>query len=467
MALTRSDTRRNRERDLTTMHPTDATSSDPHLRGAARGPLTVGMLPIGGQFEDFFDKIGVSLEQFRDELTGGWLFNYVLALRSAGVRTVLIFTSARVDGPVRFTHAGTGAHVWILPTPRLHLKVRSGLHRFFPNVPLLAGIGSYVATPLRALARVLRQEECSAILCQEYEHPRFDVCVLLGQLLQIPVFATYQGANKTSTPFERPIRRLTIGRCDGLIVASQNEIARVQRTYRIPAALVEQIPNPVGPCECDVATREAVRAELKIGQGTRVAVWHGHVQVRRKGLDVLLDAWDLICARTGDADVLLCLVGSGRNTTVFRSRVETTPKILWIDRYVLDRRKLWGYLAAADVYALSSRHEGFAVAPLEAMACGLPVVATDVSGVRDLLPRGEADGGIVVPSENPSALAEALARLLDDPQLSQRLGKVARRRTEQEFSLDVIGRQLRRFLFPADRQPDIDTTPSWMVASSA
>jgi glycosyltransferase involved in cell wall biosynthesis len=75
-------------------------------------------------------------------------------------------------------------------------------------------------------------------------------------------------------------------------------------------------------------------------------------------------------------------------------------------------------------------------------------VASDAEGVVDALPRGEADGGIVVPREDASALADALIRLLEDPELRQRLGAVARRRMEREFSLAVIGPRLRRFLFP-------------------
>jgi glycosyltransferase involved in cell wall biosynthesis len=115
---------------------------------------------------------------------------------------------------------------------------------------------------------------------------------------------------------------------------------------------------------------------------------------------------------------------------------------------VHDRSELWAYLCAADFYALPSRHEGFAVAPLEAMACGLPVVAADVSGVADLFPGGEADGGLIVPREDPGSLAAALLRLLDDDGLARKLGARARRRAEREYSLEVVGSHLRGFIFP-------------------
>jgi glycosyltransferase involved in cell wall biosynthesis len=160
--------------------------------------------------------------------------------------------------------------------------------------------------------------------------------------------------------------------------------------------------------------------------------------VWRKGLDVLLDAWGLVCAERPDRDLLLLLVGQGRNTGELRRRVEGDRRVRWIDRYV----------HAADVYTLPSRHEGFAIAPLEAMACGLPVVAADASGVADLLGDGEEAGGVVVPREDPVALATALRRLLEDPTLAHQLGSHARRRAEEEFSLAVVGLRLRDFVFP-------------------
>ncbi len=81
------------------------------------------------------------------------------------------------------------------------------------------------------------------------------------------------------------------------------------------------------------------------------------------------------------------------------------------------------------------------------MACGLPVVAADAPGVPDILERGEDSGGLVVPRENASALALALGRVLDDEAWGRELGRRARHRAEQSFSLEKIGRKLRDFIF--------------------
>jgi glycosyltransferase involved in cell wall biosynthesis len=417
---------------------------------------TIALLSGGDRFEDFFDKIGVSLDRFRDEFTGGWLFNYIEALRLVGVRTVLIYVSARVDAATRFTHVESGASVWVLPSPRLHKRVRNGQRRFFPESRTLVAAASYLATPLRALATILRNERCDAVLCQEYEQARFDCCVLLGQLIGVPVFARYQGASETNSTLERIVRRMSVTRGDGLIVASSHEIARVKHAYRIASAKIGHIPNPVEIVARVPSVREATRQQLGIGSTTRVVAWHGRVQVRTKGLDVLIDAWDSICSKGPDDDILLLLVGNGRDAGALRQRLACSRKVRWIDRYVFNRKELWSYLLAADLYAITSRREGFAAAVLEAMACGLPAVASDAPGVAEALPRGEADGGIIVPGENPRALADALRRLIDDHALAERLGSIARRRMEQDFSLPVVGQQLRNFLFPQaeERRPD-------------
>ena len=83
----------------------------------------------------------------------------------------------------------------------------------------------------------------------------------------------------------------------------------------------------------------------------------------------------------------------------------------FVEEWVLDRARIRTFLSAADVYAFPSRHEGFAVAPLEAMACGLPIVAADAPGVPDLLACGEACGGIMVPRFLMPPAMQTLAEL--------------------------------------------------------
>lgn len=92
------------------------------------------------------------------------------------------------------------------------------------------------------------------------------------------------------------------------------------------------------------------------------------------------------------------------------------------------------WLRAADLVVLPSRWEGMALAPLEAMACGRPVLVSDVSGARESLPPGQ--GRLcLVPPEDPTALAKALGRLLAEPRLLAELGEQARQHARTDFDV--------------------------------
>ena len=163
--------------------------------GSLEQPV-IALLPWGNVIEDFLDTIGISLEVFCTEFRGSWMFGYVDALKRVGIRTVVICVSARVTAPARFSHRPTGATICVLPVPGSYRLIRrrmanpygrtvkqtfgnpKGVRASLPLLALSHEIVLYLATPLKLIARELRREGCRAVLCQEYEYPRFDVCVL-------------------------------------------------------------------------------------------------------------------------------------------------------------------------------------------------------------------------------------------------------------------------------------------------
>jgi glycosyltransferase involved in cell wall biosynthesis len=236
--------------------------------------------------------------------------------------------------------------------------------------------------------------------------------------------------------------------CAGLIIASQKEQERVIQKYGLDRSKLRGIINPLDLRMWRPMNRAEARSRLSIAIDDQVVVWHGRVDIEHKGVD-LLSAWKQICKNRPHRALRLVLVGSGQGTPRLRRLIHENnlTNVQWSGDYVHDIELIRCYLSAGDIYVLPSRIEGFAVAPMEAMAIGLPVVMSDVSGAAELLPAGADSGGFIVPVADPESLADAVCRLLDAPELCREMGKSARRRVEDWASLESVGRQLKEFIF--------------------
>ncbi|WP_329384353.1 glycosyltransferase [Streptomyces sp. NBC_01351] len=175
------------------------------------------------------------------------------------------------------------------------------------------------------------------------------------------------------------------------------------------------------------------RAELPLPAAFRgdgpLAVCVGRL-CQQKGQDVLLRAWPELLGTVPGAR--LALVGDGPDTErLRRTAAQSGGTSVLFAGAAADIRP---WLRAADLVVLPSRWEGMALAPLEAMACGRPVLVSDVSGARESLPPGQ--GRLcLVPPEDPTALAKALGGLLAEPRLLAELGEQARQHARTDFDV--------------------------------
>jgi glycosyltransferase involved in cell wall biosynthesis len=431
----------------------------------------LALLPWGTPFEKYLHPLGMSVEEFRSSVTGGWLFNYVRALGAAGIESTIVVVSA-TERRTRFsTHPATGAGFVVVPASwplrvyqrretvqathrqtgaagaRQEGTREAGARRRSFGMPADVAhyAGRYAAVPARSILAAVRAAGCTGILCQEYEDARFDRIVRHSARHGLPAFATFQGGEPPTAPLEAAVRRRSVRRSAGLIVGASAEARRVRAAYQLPDEAAAEIPNPLDVAEIPALDRFRARQELGIPGDTLLVAWHGRVSMRTKGLDVLVSAWRQLLEAQGGDRVRLLLVGSGGDDAELRREIAAelhAGQIIWVDRYMRDRAEMFRYLSAADVYAFPSRHEGFPVAPLEAMACRLPVVAAAANGVPDIFPGGEGDGGLVVPIGDTMALSRGLDMLLQDLPRCRSMGEAGRRRIEDHFSVDSVGRRL-------------------------
>lgn len=237
--------------------------------------------------------------------------------------------------------------------------------------------------------------------------------------------------------------RLAYGQVDGvlcvsraveLVLASVGALRPLLRTHYLGVSAGRVLPTDV---------RGTVRKELAIPSEASVLVVVGF-PMREKGLDVALDAF-ADCLADAQPDLHLVVVGvRPQQRTLVSPKADSVPgRIHWVGI----RDDVRPYLVASDVFAQPSRSEGLPLTILEALVQSLPVVASRVGGIPEVICDGE--NGLLVPPESPRDLAAAVSRLLDDTPLAARLARAGHETWRQKFdlaaSVDVLTRDHYQF----------------------
>jgi glycosyltransferase involved in cell wall biosynthesis len=181
----------------------------------------------------------------------------------------------------------------------------------------------------------------------------------------------------------------------------------------------------------DAHTRAAARRLLGLADDALVVGTVGRVDYQ-KAPEHLIEA----AARMRHTDAQLVWIGSGPGLDEAAALLRHRG-LGGRFHFVGERSDVADLLPGLDVFAMSSRYEGLPCAVVEAMRCGLPVVATAVNSVPDLVVPGES--GILVPPADPGAMAQALDTLLDDSRLAERLGRRGQQLAGQPFDAESLG----------------------------
>ncbi len=155
---------------------------------------------------------------------------------------------------------------------------------------------------------------------------------------------------------------------------------------------------------------------------------------REKGVDVLVRAMSMI------KDAQLILVGSGPEEAKLRRIASRVGRVRFMG--ALPRERALKLVKGSEIFVLPSRAEGLSTALLEAMACGVPVVATAVGGNTEIIEDGKT--GILVRPDDPGELASAITRLLEDDDLRRRLSNRARELVRRQYDMKRIVRKYLR-----------------------
>ncbi len=263
-----------------------------------------------------------------------------------------------------------------------------------------------------------------------------DHALALSLLSGIPFSLTTHGSDLLVDP--HPHFELFAEHASAVISPSANNAKILRNQFGVPNDRIRVIPNGVNL----ERFQPGDLADKKPGTILTVARLH-----EVKGLCHLIDAYAVL--RDREIPFQGVLVGEGPERPALEAQIR---RLRLGDRVTLSgdlpRDAVLAHLRAAEIFALSSLSEGLPVSVIEAMASGLPVVAPDITGLPELVEEGRT--GLLVPPENPEALAGALERLLTNADLHREMAHAGRKRAEDRFSLARMVKD-RLELFTAER----------------
>ena len=281
---------------------------------------------------------------------------------------------------------------------------------------------------VQALAELLRRERIDLLHAHLYH------ANLIGRLAArragIPCVVSIHNTYTRPKWHRRLANWWLARRHTGAIIAGSEEIRRdILRYDHVRPELVEVIPNAVDLSRSASAlTREAARERLGLAAEAYVLGTVGRLE-EQKGHRFLLDALDRL--RAQGLDAVLLLVGGGREEAALReqaARLALGERVCFLGM----RDDLGDLFRAMDLFVMPSLWEGLSLAMLSAMAAGLPVVATHVGGVPEVL--GDDERGFVLPPGDAAALAERIAWCHAHPDAAARAGTAGAAHVRANYS---------------------------------
>lgn len=290
---------------------------------------------------------------------------------------------------------------------------------------------------LAAVARLVRERGIQVI------HSHGKGAGLYGRLAArwtgVPALHTFHGIHYAKYPLGLArlylwLERRLSGLSHAVIHVSESQARQAETLRLADPAKSHVVVNGIDAMEVRALAERAPLSRDALGVSAEAQVLGCVARFDRvKGLDVLLEALGRLVDRY--PGLVLVLVGDGKGERELRERATKAElaKRLRFTGALPDPVRLF---PALDLYVSASRGEGLPLSLLDAMACGLPVVATRVTGHVDAVAHGIT--GLLTRPEDPQELADSVARLLDDPELRRRMGRAGRERVESRFTLEPM-----------------------------
>lgn len=232
--------------------------------------------------------------------------------------------------------------------------------------------------------------------------------------------------------FDLYLESVSLNKANLICCVSNYQKKTVLQIFKIPQDKITVVYNGVD-------TKRFFPGKAK----TKYRLFYGGGLIWHKGADNLFEA--LALAVKKHSDILLDIIGLG-DWEVYRKKAQNLGILenICYHGYV-SYKDVEKYYQKASIFISPTKHEGFSLMIPEAMACGLPIVATNVSSIPEIIRHGI--NGFLIPFNDPDALAKAILVLLDNPEKIQSMGIAARQTVEQDFTWEKCAQQFEKMIY--------------------
>lgn len=298
-------------------------------------------------------------------------------------------------------------------------EVQEGIEVLYPRFRVIPGLsflnGLSFGRSIMPLLAALRQRRAIDIIQAHCAYPDGVGAARAALQLSLPLAITAHGSDINVYSHRQllaPQIRWALRRAGGVVGVSRTLCGRITRLVPDITGKLRHIPCAGFDSRIfQPMDRLAARASLGLSPAARVVLFVGQL-VPIKGLDILLAAWRMLRERgAAGADDRLLLIGEGPLRAELERRAGAAP-VAGTVRILggMPQSEIARWLVASNLFCLPSRSEGFPNVVVEALACGIPVVASDVGGIHEVI--SSSVNGIMFPSGDSTALALAIENAL-------------------------------------------------------
>lgn len=288
---------------------------------------------------------------------------------------------------------------------------------------------------LRRLSALIRQRQPDVIHTWLFAANSY-VRLVSGGRGQPPVVVSERCVDSWKSGWQLKLDRWQIPRTARL-VGNSNSVANFYREQKFPDERIRVVPNgielPARTAKISESERDRLRAEqFGLPPKAKIVGYIGRLASQKRIMDLL---WSMVLLKDVDPNFCLVLVGEGPE----REALERFARQLSVESHVKflgHRQDTSSLLPLFDVFCLASDFEGMSNSVMEAMAAGLPIVASDIAPNRELVFDGVT--GFLFPVGDRAACARAILFLFEQPARAERMGTAGRQRMATEFSVQQM-----------------------------